>query len=95
MAEDKTSMFCESCDSQVLAVRPGTNHVLHLLLSIVTGGLWIIVWILLSVRVGGWRCSRCGRLVTRHGPPSVQRLESYAARLRNSSDDRSSGPGIV
>lgn len=31
---------------QTLYVKP-VNHVLHLLLSIFTGGLWIIVWILL------------------------------------------------
>lgn len=25
------------------------NHILHLLLSILTGGLWLIVWILISI----------------------------------------------
>jgi len=27
-----------------------TNHVLHLILSICTGGLWIIIWILVSMQ---------------------------------------------
>lgn len=29
------------------------NHVLHLLLSVLTAGLWIIVWICCAVAVGG------------------------------------------
>ncbi|MHC4239959.1 MAG: hypothetical protein ACYSUC_09440 [Planctomycetota bacterium] len=38
----------------------GTNHVLHLLLTLVTGGLWLIVWILCAIKIGGWRCVQCG-----------------------------------
>lgn len=29
--------------------KAGTNHILHLLLSIITAGLWIPLWILSSV----------------------------------------------
>jgi hypothetical protein len=38
-------------DAQVallLSQKKQTNHVLHLLLSIVTGGLWLIVWLLVA-----------------------------------------------
>jgi hypothetical protein len=38
-------------DAQVavlLSQRKQTNHILHLLLSIVTGGLWLIVWLLVA-----------------------------------------------
>ena len=37
-------------DYQAILVRPGTkvNHILHLLLSIVTIGLWIPVWIVVA-----------------------------------------------
>jgi len=45
--------------------RKGTNHVLHLLLTVLTAGLWLIVWILVSIKIGGWRCSQCGRGVAR------------------------------
>jgi hypothetical protein len=62
MAMHQTSAFCWSCDAQTLHQRPGVNHILHLLLSIVTLGLWLIVWLLVSIQVGGWRCSRCGRM---------------------------------
>lgn len=30
--------------------RRGTSHVFHLLMSIITGGLWIPVWIIVGIR---------------------------------------------
>jgi hypothetical protein len=36
---------------QVVFVRHGTrvNHILHLLLSLITGGAWIVMWILIAL----------------------------------------------
>lgn len=38
-------------DHQAVLVRPGTkvNHILHLILSVLTLGFWIPVWILIAV----------------------------------------------
>lgn len=55
--------YCPNCQENVLGVRKGTNHVLHLLLSIITFGIWIIIWILVSIKIGGWRCSVCGGIL--------------------------------
>ncbi len=60
MASQENSGFCGMCNKQVLVRRKGTNHILHLILSILTAGLWIIVWILASIKMSGWRCSQCG-----------------------------------
>ena len=60
MATQEATGYCKKCERQVMVRRKGTNHVLHLLLSLVTLGLWIPVWILLSIKVAGWRCSQCG-----------------------------------
>ena len=60
MAKQEKSGFCKMCDRQVVVSRPGTNHILHLLLSILTAGLWLIVWIGSAIKFGGWRCSTCG-----------------------------------
>ena len=60
MASEESSGFCEMCNKQVLVRRKGTNHLLHLILSILTAGVWIIIWILASIKIGGWRCSQCG-----------------------------------
>jgi hypothetical protein len=45
MAEEKRTGFCTVCNKQVMVFRRGTNHILHLLLTLVTFGVWIIVWI--------------------------------------------------
>ncbi len=36
--------WCPECKKYVLAVRPRTNRIIHLLLSVLTMGVWLIVW---------------------------------------------------
>ena len=47
----------------VLARAKGTNHILHLLLTIVTGGLWAVVWLFASMGKKDWRCPSCGQKI--------------------------------
>lgn len=54
------SGFCKVCNDTVRVSRPGTNHILHLILTIFTGGLWILIWILCAITGDHWRCDRCG-----------------------------------
>lgn len=63
MSVQRSSKHCAYCGEKVLAIRQGPNHVLHLLMSLVTMGLWLPIWLLSSVIIGGWQCSRCGRKV--------------------------------
>jgi hypothetical protein len=60
MAIQEASGFCKHCDRQVLVRRKGTNHLLHLFLSLATFGTWAFIWFLSSIKIGGWRCSNCG-----------------------------------
>jgi len=65
MAIVKTQRFCEQCDKSVLAEKKGVNHILHLILSAITVGVWIVVWLLLIIFKGmgmgsQWRCPDCG-----------------------------------
>lgn len=60
MTDQKKSGFCQVCNKRVVVFRKGTNHILHLLLSILTMGLWLIVWIGTVIKFGGWRCAECG-----------------------------------
>jgi len=60
MGMEQTQRFCNRCGRHRLFTRPGTNHILHLLLSLVTVGLWLPIWLLCAIRVGGWRCTVCG-----------------------------------
>lgn len=33
----------------LLSKKKKTNHILHLILSIITGGIWIIIWIIVTI----------------------------------------------
>jgi hypothetical protein len=61
MGSKSASGYCSNCQRDVLAVRQTPNHVLHLLLAIVTSGLWIIIWVLVAVRRSAPRCTNCGK----------------------------------
>lgn len=54
------SGFCKVCGETRKVSRGRANHLLHLILTILTGGLWLFVWIGIAVKFGGWRCETCG-----------------------------------
>ena len=59
MATRSVQRYCLACDSPVLAEKQRPAHVLHLLLTLLTGGLWLIVWLGLSLPSTP-RCPHCG-----------------------------------
>ena len=60
MGLEYTGGYCKQCAAPRKLERKGTNHILHLLLSIFTVGIWVIVWIASTIKMGGWSCSQCG-----------------------------------
>lgn len=54
--------FCPVCGRQVLARRTPASNVLHLLLAVVTAGLWLIPWFFIatSSRAQTYFCTLCG-----------------------------------
>lgn len=56
------SRYCHYCDEMSLAERQQLNIPLHLLLTLLTCGLWLPVFIILNT-VGTYRCQRCGSKV--------------------------------
>ena len=54
------SGFCKQCGEQRKVSRKSANHILHLILSVLTAGFWLIVWFLVAIQFGGWRCDTCG-----------------------------------
>ena len=61
MGIQKKRMFCEEEVRMVLAERQTPNHILHLLLSVVTAGFWIPIWLLVAIfRSGAYKCPSCG-----------------------------------
>lgn len=59
--QKQASRYCPHCQSRVLAVGTTPNHMLHLVLTLLTCGLWGVVWLLVVVgKIGGYRCVKCG-----------------------------------
>jgi hypothetical protein len=59
---DSINAFCRRCRHEQTFIRAQVRHEFHLLLTVLTLGLWLISWI--SVIIGGalrpWRCKHCG-----------------------------------
>lgn len=60
MANTERSGYCKMCEAQRKVTRPKANHVLHLILTIITLGVWGFIWLGVAVQFGGWRCDTCG-----------------------------------
>lgn len=59
-----TGKYCRNCNKNVMAQKNTPNHILHLLLTIVTAGVWSIVWLIITLSsAGGYRCTQCGHHV--------------------------------
>lgn len=52
---------CPLCDQPRLFQKDGTSDLTHILLCIITGGLWLPIWFVLIICGGApWRCTICG-----------------------------------
>ena len=63
MGTVQTSHYCATCQRQTLHTKDRINHILHLILSLLTVGLWaIFVWIPLGGKNSATRsrCTVCG-----------------------------------
>ena len=83
MGMEYSSGFCKNCNADRKLERKTPNHILHFLITIVLGlftmgigaVIWIVIWILLSVQIGGWRCSTCGsKSVNKSSMPSTMTI---------------------
>lgn len=61
---NRVILSCKNCGGPTPHESPSTSHVLHLLLSIITVGFWLPVWLLIAFnnRNQG-TCTVCGREV--------------------------------
>ncbi len=64
MGIKQTGKFCPMCQAHTMATATTPNHVLHLLLTIFTFGLWLFIWpLVIAGKMGGYRCTKCGSKV--------------------------------
>ena len=62
MRKDKVRAHCPRCRHQQIFVTAKINHPLHLILAVLTLGLWLVSWIALCIGkvMRPWRCEHCG-----------------------------------
>lgn len=51
---------CKNCEKETEHFKNRPNHILHLILTCCSFGLWGIVWILVSAS-SSWKCRTCGK----------------------------------
>ena len=65
---EKKKGFCSRCKKTRILERERVNHILHLLLSIITMGFWVIMWIMITIRHDmWWYCFDCGKKMSSVG----------------------------
>ena len=42
--------YCRKCNKTTIHMGHATNHLLHLLLSVLSAGLWVPIWIITTIR---------------------------------------------
>ncbi len=58
---NQVMMYCKVCEDSTVHVQPSTSHLLHLILSLITLGLWIFIWILVALNnITQAQCTACG-----------------------------------
>lgn len=76
MADKVSRQWCTGCNDWARATKIGPSHILHLLLSILTLGAWLIVWMWVSF-LRPFTCDACG-VKTRKRMPRSARAERAA-----------------
>lgn len=89
MAQQQRQAFCPRCDEYRLHTRQAaeTHHVVHLILTLVTCGVWLLIWFL-DILVTGldnsrkpYLCSACGETERPRLRPPRQRTLTQAEAL--------------
>ena len=60
MATDHKMLKCKTCGKPTMHLVERPNHILHLLLTVFTFGLWLIVWLFMGMSEKKATCAVCG-----------------------------------
>ncbi len=77
MGVSKLQRYCTDCEQHVLGEKNSPNHVLHLLLTLVTVGFWGFIWVFTMVvdAFTPYRCPQCGGNTSVWArPPKLRKL---------------------
>ena len=76
----RSSGWCYACERQSVMEKRRINHLLHLWLSVLTLGVWLLVWAALGFRNAERppHCARCGTEADRGPMPPVLEPWEYS-----------------
>jgi DNA-directed RNA polymerase subunit RPC12/RpoP len=61
MASEEAPGYCSHCKKKVKVRKNKLNHIFHFIMTIITLGIWAIIWIFLALsNAFEWRCVNCG-----------------------------------
>lgn len=62
MQTKQEQRFCKKCDDIMPVSKRVPSHILHLLLSLCTAGMWLIIWLLVTLVASSnkFKCVKCG-----------------------------------
>ena len=60
MSADQKMLKCRTCGKPTIHLVERPNHILHLLLTVFTLGLWLIPWVLIGAGEKKATCTVCG-----------------------------------
>jgi len=65
MQTKQEQRFCNHCDEVVPSVKQVPNNIIHFILSVLTAGFWLIIWLFISLNSSGnkFYCIKCGNQI--------------------------------
>jgi len=86
MPSDQVVVYCKNCKKSTIQIKQRANHILHLLLSVVTFGIWLIVWFFVALFTSDTpTCTVCGNEVKNNNsnrPTNKKETENKKPELK-------------
>lgn len=58
---NQLTLQCARCNNLMPHTVKAPNHVMHLIITLLTAGIWLIGWLIAVVMPGNAKCGKCGR----------------------------------
>jgi hypothetical protein len=75
MTVEISNGFCPKCGRGVKVERKGASHIIHFILTILTSGLWLIIWVICGIMGTKWRCLSCGGIAIKDSSLSTNKVD--------------------
>ncbi len=80
MSRNLTHAHCPVCGPQTFVVR-GLSLTMHIIFFLITGGIWLVVWILMELFKGQPYCAACGQTQKQAAAIARQQSSRYTREI--------------